>query len=549
MAPRTLLIAALAGLGSAVLVADDWPEWRGPLRNGTSTETNLPSRWSPAGENVAWSLPFGGRSAPVIFGNRLYLQTTTGDLATTQEWLVAVDADSGKVVWDRKVSQYLSDVPQDRVAWASPAVDRATGNIYMFTASAELLAFSPEGKLLWDRSLPEEYGAITTHGGRTTSPIIEDDKVILNTLIQNWGPDLGRPGNRYFAFDKRTGQTIWVSSPQARHWDTNFSTPIVVDVNGSRLFIVGGTDGVFHALQVNTGKPVWSYDVSKRAILNGVLFRDNIVYVNHGQENIDTTEMGMIAAIDATGTGPVTGSGDQVGHARIPAGLRLAGDGPRAPVCRGRQRDSRRVRPRDGQGALDQASRDDPEELARARRRKDLRRHGKREVLHPAADRDGRRGARRGSDRAPRATLRRSSRRRRSPTAGSMSRPIRRTLTSRDRTATSMPSGPRRAQLPRGPSPVAVSPASASKDPVAQVQVFPYEALLDAGGKQAFTLKLFDAKGNFIRTAPASEAQWTLDLLRGHGRSRRHLSSRRRQGRPDSSRRPSAASPARRACA
>ncbi len=72
--------------------------------------------------------------------------------------------------------------------------------------------------------------------------------------------------------------------------------------------IVGGTDGVFHALQVNTGKPAWSIDVSKRAILNSVLFRDNIVYLTHGEENIDTTEMGMIAAIDATGAGQLTGA-------------------------------------------------------------------------------------------------------------------------------------------------------------------------------------------------------------------------------------------------
>jgi hypothetical protein len=54
----------------------------------------------------------------------------------------------------------------------------------MFTGAAQLLAFSPEGKVLWERSLPEEYGAITTHGGRTTSPIVDGDKVILNTLIQ-----------------------------------------------------------------------------------------------------------------------------------------------------------------------------------------------------------------------------------------------------------------------------------------------------------------------------------------------------------------------------
>ena len=142
-----LLVTLAAG---ATLAANDWPEWRGPRRDGTSAETNLPSRWSPAGENVAWSLPFGGRSAPVVFGNRLYLQTvTTGDISTTQERLVAVDVDSGKVVWERAFSLYLSDVPQNRAGWASPAVDPATGNIYMFTVAAELIALSPDGKALW----------------------------------------------------------------------------------------------------------------------------------------------------------------------------------------------------------------------------------------------------------------------------------------------------------------------------------------------------------------------------------------------------------------
>jgi outer membrane protein assembly factor BamB len=172
-----------------------------------------------------------------------------------QERLVAVDVESGKVLWERRISLYMSDVRPDRAGWSSPAIDRDTGNVYLLTAAAEVLAFSPDGKQLWERSLPEEYGAITTHGGRTTSPVIDGNLVILNTLIQDWGPDLGRPGNRYFAFDKKTGQTVWVSSPQTKHYDTNYSTPIVADVNGQRLLMVGGTDGTFYGLQVNTGKP------------------------------------------------------------------------------------------------------------------------------------------------------------------------------------------------------------------------------------------------------------------------------------------------------
>src|SRR5687767_5498396 len=294
---RALLIAGTI-VGTTAVAASDWPEWRGPTRDGRSAETGLPTTWSPKGENLAWRIPIGGRSAPVAFGNRLYLLTVAGDPATTQERLVAIDAESGKVLWDRRFSIYLSDVPQHRSAWASPAVDPATGNIYVFTVGAQLAAVSPDGKILWHRSLPEEYGAVTTHGGRTTSPIVHGDMVILNTLLLAWG-DLNRPGNRYLAFDKRTGETVWVSSPQARHYDTNYSMPIVVDVDGTQTMIVGGTDGSFHALKVNTGEPIWRVDVSKRAILNSVLYRDGTVYLTHGEENIGTTEMGMVAALDA----------------------------------------------------------------------------------------------------------------------------------------------------------------------------------------------------------------------------------------------------------
>ena len=302
---RRAFTAVIIAGAIAAPSASDWPEWRGPNRDGRSTETNLPSTWSPQGQNLAWRIPIGSRSSPVAFGNRLYINAPVGDLANTQERLVALDAETGKVLWERRFSLYLSDVPQNRASWASPAVDPETGNIYMFTIAAQLVCVSPDGKILWDRSLPDEYGAVTTHGGRTTSPIVEGDKVILNALVLAWG-DLNRTGNRYFAFDKKTGQTVWIASPQARHYDTNYSTPIVAGINGVRTMIVGGTDGVYHALKVNTGEKLWSVEVSKRAILNSALFKDNIAYITHGEENIDTTEMGMVAAVDATKTGVLT---------------------------------------------------------------------------------------------------------------------------------------------------------------------------------------------------------------------------------------------------
>ena len=122
---RAGLAAALVAGAITVTGAADWPEWRGPSRDGHSTETNLPGKWSPKGENLAWRIPIGSRSSPVVFGNRIYLNTPTGDPANTQERLVALDAETGKIVWERRFSLYLSDVPQHRSSWASPSPSAA----------------------------------------------------------------------------------------------------------------------------------------------------------------------------------------------------------------------------------------------------------------------------------------------------------------------------------------------------------------------------------------------------------------------------------------
>jgi outer membrane protein assembly factor BamB len=505
------VIAAAVCVSAAVLQASDWTEWRGPKRDGTSAETNLPSSWSPSGENVAWSLPFGGRSAPVIFGNRLYLQTATpGDLARTQERLVAVDVTNGRIVWEKRFSLYLSDVPQHRAGWASPAVDPATGNIYMFTVAAQLVAFAPDGRILWQRSLPEEYGAVTTHGGRTTSPIVDGDKIILNALVMAWG-DLGRPGNRYFAFDKATGQTIWISSPQSKHYDTNYSSPIVADVKGQHLMIVGGTDGVFHAMQANTGKPVWSLEVSKRAILNSVLYKDDTVYVTHGEETIDTTEMGMIAAIDATGKGVLAGNSVKwLTRGFLPTFASPVMDAERLytvdnsaivgafDLKTGKQLWTHTL------GTLQKGS----PVLADGKLYVGTE-NGKFYILQPSAtgvkvlDEDVV-----GTPAEPEPIIA-------SPAIAdgrvyvvTMEPP-----TNPGKGGHVYAIGTRRAPASGAPTPAAAPPRSTAA--VAQVQVFPYEALLDPGAKQTFTLRLFDADGGFIREEPAASAQWTVDQLQG----------------------------------
>jgi len=69
-----LILALTLAFPAAVLMGADWPEWRGPDRTGVSSEKNLPNSWSPSGENLAWRVPYGGRSSPVVFGDHLFLQ-------------------------------------------------------------------------------------------------------------------------------------------------------------------------------------------------------------------------------------------------------------------------------------------------------------------------------------------------------------------------------------------------------------------------------------------------------------------------------------------
>ena len=284
--------------------AGDWADWRGPARDGISPEKNLPARWSPAGENLSWKAPYGGRSAPIILGDRIYLQNSVGKGETLQERVMCFDADTGKLLWEHRFNVYLSDVPPHRVGWASPVGDPATGNVYSLGVGGHLSGLSREGKVLWERSLGEDFGLVTTHGGRTVSPVIEGDLVIVSGITSGWGTQ-ARAGHRFMAFDKKTGETMWVSSPGGRPYDTTYSPPIVVNVNGMRLLIAGGSDGAVHAIKPQTGEPVWRYEMSKRGINTGVVVKGTTAIVTHSEENLDTNEMGLIAAGDATATGNV----------------------------------------------------------------------------------------------------------------------------------------------------------------------------------------------------------------------------------------------------
>jgi outer membrane protein assembly factor BamB len=311
MTKKSLIILAL-GFAAAPLIAQgprripmgDWPDARGPMRDGTSAETGLIEKWTLNGDGMLWRVPYGGRSAPVVTGNRVIVQNPAGRGVDLQERVMALDADTGKMVWEYRFNLFQSDVPSHRVAWASPAVDPETGNVYALSGGAQALALSKDGKLLWQRSFGEEYAAFTTHGGRTMNPIVDGDLVIVAAAVSNWGGNANR-SHRLLGLDKRTGEVMYVANPGGRPYDTAYAAPMIATINGLRLLIAGLGDGAIHAVKPQTGEKVWSYVAAKRAINTGVVVKDSTVIVSHGDENLDVNELGLIAALDGSATGDI----------------------------------------------------------------------------------------------------------------------------------------------------------------------------------------------------------------------------------------------------
>ena len=215
---------------------------------------------------------------------------------------MALNADTGEVLWEHRFPVTLSDVPPRRVGWASPVIDRDTGNVFAFGVGGTLLSLTPDGEIRWEHYLSELFGLISTHGGRTVSPIIEGRNVIISGVSSAWG-ELARGGFRFYAFDVDSGQVTWWTATPARPYDTTFSPPVVVNREGTRVLIAGGSDGAVHAIKVNTGEPVWRFPMSKRGINTGVAVYKDTVLVSHSEENLETSEMGYLAGIDARAIG------------------------------------------------------------------------------------------------------------------------------------------------------------------------------------------------------------------------------------------------------
>ncbi len=277
LATVTFAIGLFFTAGSNYAAVSGWLNWRGPSQNGSSQAKGLPENLDP--KKALWTAEFPGMSTAVAANGKIYIMGFTGEGPLLKEGVACFDAETGKKVWERLYLDFISDTIYKRYATSAPTIDPETGNVYMQDTQSILAGFTPDGKLLWEHSMMEEFGRLTFPNGRTASPVVDEDLVITRGITANWGAQ-GPASDRFYAFDKKTGEIVWASTPGAQPKDNSFSHPVLSWLDGKRVFYAATGDGSVVGVNARTGEPIFRIALFKAGINSSVLLhKDKIIAI------------------------------------------------------------------------------------------------------------------------------------------------------------------------------------------------------------------------------------------------------------------------------
>lgn len=284
---------------SSLEARHQWPEWRGPLRTGVSETADPPITWS-SDKNIKWKtrIPGDGASTPIVWGDRIFLQTAIADEPAPsadgnaeqeqaspqsrgrgipieqpdrmyQFALVSIDRASGKIVWQRVARRerpHEGHHADHGFASHSPVTDGQ--RIYAFFGSRGLYCYDWNGDLKWSKDLGRMRTKLSF--GEGSSPALHGD-----TLVVNWDHE----GEDFIAaFDKHTGRELW---RQEREEGTSWATPLVVEHRGRAQVVTAATSKV-RSYDLQTGRLIWEHAGLTGNVIPSPVAADDIVYVMSG---------------------------------------------------------------------------------------------------------------------------------------------------------------------------------------------------------------------------------------------------------------------------
>ncbi len=221
---------------NGVALADDWPHWRGPNRNGISSETNWLDHWPDNGPPIAWKAKVGtGFSSFSVANGRIF---TMGNENNT-DTVFCLEVETGKPLWKHSYESDLGDKFFEGGTASTPTVD--ADRVYTLSRWGDLFCFeAPTGKIVWMKNVQKETSARIPGWGFSSSPLVHENLLVLN---------IGEAG---MALDKATGKIIW----QSANKDSGYSTPFPLHRAGQWLAIIGSGQS-YLAVDLRTGQEAW----------------------------------------------------------------------------------------------------------------------------------------------------------------------------------------------------------------------------------------------------------------------------------------------------
>jgi len=256
MRTRLMITALVCCTTTATLFAQQWPQWRGPTRNGVSTETNLPVSWS-ATNGISWKLamPAYSGSTPIIWDDTVFLNVATASGSGSLE-LWAVDRKTRGVAWKRPIAGGNHIERKQNMSSPSPVTDGQ--HVWIMTGVGILKAFDFAGNEVWSRDIQHDYGRFGLNWGYASSPLLHDGALFVQVLH---GMKTDDP-SYVLRIDAKTGQTSWrVERPTDARQESpdSYTTPALLQYDNQTEIVVSGGDAVT-GHDPATGKELWRVD-------------------------------------------------------------------------------------------------------------------------------------------------------------------------------------------------------------------------------------------------------------------------------------------------
>ncbi|HUD84596.1 MAG TPA: PQQ-binding-like beta-propeller repeat protein [Candidatus Saccharimonadales bacterium] len=244
-----LWIAGIVILSKALPVfADNWPQWRGPQRDGISRETGLLGEWPKEGPNLLWRVENIGRgySTPAVVNDRLYLMASEG---LDNEFVEALDVHDGKRMWSTRIGNVGNPKQQPNFPTARSTPTVEGDFLYALSSDGDLDCMDiKNGSVRWKKNLRSDFGGKTAEWAYAESPLIDGEALVCAP---------GGSEATVVALGKTSGDLIW-KCPLAESDDAGFSSAIVVDTGEIREYVRLLTKGLV-GIEASTGRLLWRY--------------------------------------------------------------------------------------------------------------------------------------------------------------------------------------------------------------------------------------------------------------------------------------------------